>query len=217
MTVFEWRACCEAGADRGLGRYVVHDVQEPTVAVEDAPKFLTAPLVPDRYITLHEAAHAYFFHGAGVRIAEVKVGTQNHVQAVRGSAAHLLNFEHIMSALVGDIGGRFAGGGRIVPYPDVEKAIARVRTGCHGTCDDCAAGHYALKLAGLEAPPEVSIEIWRQAEAKAYELMTEAPAYSAINRLGDALLEAGHMEGAAVHALLEPLLPFGAWLSADAA
>lgn len=215
MTEFGFQACCAAaGADATTG-YIVpvdapHSGAGPIVDTAARP----TPEVPFE-TALHEASHAAHLHCRGYRIASARIGLRNCVERAPGEGRRMTDLEQIEAALAGDIGALYAGHSAIwrPPNEDIDAALARVATGCHGKCDHCIAGTFARHIATRGDPADAALarDTWRLAEADTIALIQQPRVAAAIRKLAERLLVSRSLAGDEVHHILSNYIEFGAF------
>lgn len=212
---YAFQACCPAAGAAASTGYLV-----PV----DAPLSFAGPVVetnvaepppPSQGAALHEAGHAVHLHARGYRLARVEVGTRNFTERAPGEGQKMSYLEQIEAALAGDIGARYAVARNIHRMLDTEidEALARVATGCHGTCDHCIAGVFARSIAALGTATDDTLarDVWRVAEGDVVEFLTSNAARNAIIALGGQLLAERQVDGEAAHKIINEYIEFGAF------
>lgn len=122
----------------------------------------------------------------------------------------MLDLEQVEAAVAGDIGARYAEfrATALTSDAEIDHALTRVATGCHGTCDACLAGVFARHIAGRRTPADAR-NVWRTAEWNVVDLLANGRARAAIVELAEALQPAGELSGLAIHNMLSSRFAFG--------
>lgn len=213
MANLVFQACCPAaGAKSETGYLVPADSLLPYAGevVDETPREVP-PLSLE--VALHEAAHAVHLHSRGYRISRVTIGQRNFVERAPGEGRRMTDLHQIEAALAGDVGALFAAH-RMIHRPfneEVDLALSRVASGCHGTCDHCIAGLFARHVASRSGGQDDALarDVWRVAEADVIDLLCSPRMSAAIHSLAACLMADPDLTGEAAHSTIEDFIVFG--------
>lgn len=203
------RPCCPGGArvfleppdvEESIAYRVNGHRPEATGEVDDTPPAVTT--------AWHEAAHAVFGHGFGMRIDSIRIRQPAMVKFSHGN-----NLAAPMRIAV-DFAGAIGVMSRIrcwstISVDDEDDYLARIEAGLGGGCDECGMARWAWLSVGLSAGRSAAREVFRAGQRLALTIGQRRDVQSAIRALAAALMEHHTMTGAEAHAVIENYINFG--------
>ncbi|WP_324134061.1 hypothetical protein [Bosea sp. (in: a-proteobacteria)] len=200
---FEIRACCAAGADRGVG------ITEPIVSgdfqhLARGPVLAAVPSQPDDATAHHEAGHAAIAFGLGGTIRQVRIAHPGQVEydGALGDADRIAisyagpSAEHAARRWEITLGQR-----------DEEEFLDRAAACSLGSCDICVMALFASRLASTtETDPR---QHFRAGQMRANALVRLPPIKRSITALAAALMERPIIDGPEAEAILSQFLERG--------
>lgn len=208
---FNIRACCRSQANSVR-------VLEPAVQRDGSPSPYTGDIIeaveaepppPNPAIACHEAGHAVVDHAFGKRIEYVRVGGADNYEKVATGGRKLSPRESAIVFMAGDLAANWCRRWVVRPYD--EEVLQRIEAlkACEiGRCDPCLLLFCMSMMLG-DAPPASYLALFREIEVQTLEIIQRPAVVRAVRAVADCLMEAGTLDGEAVHAVIEPFIPFG--------